>query len=161
MDSVAAAVILESFFSDPGAAVLVKPWRPQHAGAAPSCWEWPAARDRHAMPVMPCMVCPLQAPPRSMDPSMWSSPSSSESGGNRGSGKQQQQHNIGNASVQNRSSSPCLYHCSGLKSEAVMLPLHHHLDQHSFSCSHLKRQAVITAVVGLKSEVQKSQSTKR
>ncbi|EFN52137.1 hypothetical protein CHLNCDRAFT_139266 [Chlorella variabilis] len=46
------------------------------------------------------------APPRSMDPSMWSSPSSSESGGNRGSGKQQQQHNIGNASVQNRSSSP-------------------------------------------------------
>lgn len=39
-DSVAAAVILTTFFDDPGAAVLVKPWRP--AGAS--------GRYRHARP---------------------------------------------------------------------------------------------------------------
>ena len=33
-DSVAAAVILSSFFDSPGEAVIVKPWRPQAAGGA-------------------------------------------------------------------------------------------------------------------------------
>lgn len=35
-DSVAAAVILSSFFDSPGAAVLVKPWRPQAAATGGS-----------------------------------------------------------------------------------------------------------------------------